>query len=508
MMTASTVLAPLGTTSDMPAAGTFPSAAPPAPTGTPAPTCRVVLDQAGLHVHKLTIADAGVLTAARRHLDQHLPAPRSGASHPPGAPTAPESDDTQEAALLAYVTAALSVGARALSVVASSLDTASLDRSVADLTAKVDASTERALGQLSTAVSAATDSEYGTIPKAVQASLDTLVTKVADLVAGEDAPVRATVTDSVRVVTEQALGEIQRSIGAQADAVRRVLATDAPGSPLHDLRTSLVSGLNESHRRLTGQLTELRTALEVDKATTAVAATAAARSPQHGLDFEAAALDALEHLVHTAGDFLEPTGTTPGVLPRCLKGDGVITLTPATGRPPVATVTGRIVVEVKDRDRAQSVTAWRTLLDEARTNRQATAALAILKSTDQMPGQRRLHALDASTYLIAYDPAVDDADLLTAVFHLLRAQAWHNAFADSGDTSEINLGQLKTAITDLAGALDGFDTLTRHSATARRSLDQLDKTATSLRADLRARAQATLDLLAPEHRTSTTETAA
>lgn len=40
----------------------------------------------------------------------------------------------------------------------------------------------------------------------------------------------AAVTESVRAVTEQALAEAQRAVGAQADAVRRVLAINTPGT--------------------------------------------------------------------------------------------------------------------------------------------------------------------------------------------------------------------------------------------------------------------------------------
>lgn len=243
-------------------------------------------------------------------------------------------------------------------------------------------------------VAAATAPNTGSIPRTVEATLAGMVEQVTALVAGEDAPVRAAVADTVRGVTDQALGEIQRAVAAQADAVRRALATDAPGPPLHDLRKGLVEGLNESHRRLAAQLTELRTALEVDK----TRAAADAKSPQHGIDTEATTLTALERLVHTAGDQLESTGTVPGAIPRCLKGDAVITLSPP------ATLPGRdarVCVEVKDRDRAISLKAWRQLLGEARENRQAVAALGIVKDPAQMPGQRRLHVLDPLTYLVA-----------------------------------------------------------------------------------------------------------
>lgn len=455
----------------------------------PTPGARLSLDPAGLHISALTIADTDFLTGLRHHLDRH--------------DAGEEAFDPVVA--LGYLTTTLSVGARALSVVGTSLDTATLERSVADLTTTVDTSTRQAVEQLAQAITAATDADHGTIPRAVQASLTTLAVEVAALVAGDDAPVRATVTEAVRAVTAQALAEIQRAVGAQADAVRRVLAADSPGSPLFDLKHGLVTGLNESHRRLSGQLAELRTALEIDKATTAATATATAASPRHGLESEAATLAALEELAHTAGDQLEPTGTTPGLEPRCLKGDGVITLTPPPGH---HTATARVVIEVKDRERAQSVSAWRQLLEDARRNRGALAALGIVKSTSQMPGQRRLHALDASTYLLAYDPSVDAPDLLTAVYHLLRAQAWHTALADGRPGDGVDLGRLKTAITDLAGALDGFDALTRHSGAARRSLDQLDKAAGALRADIRGRVEATLDCLTPDSRAGGCATAA
>ncbi|MGN6132836.1 MAG: hypothetical protein ACTHOK_21105 [Nocardioidaceae bacterium] len=471
------------------------SGAPEASSATGTIGTRVALDATGLHLRDVTITDPDVLAGLRRHLAQHTdhaPSPAHTAMDATG--------PVDQAQTLAYVHTALALGARALTVVGTSLDAATLERSVADLTHKVETSTQQALSELTTAIGQVTDSEHGTIPRTIATTLDKLADQVASLVAGEDAPVRAAVTDSVRTVTEQALAEIQRAVGAQADAVRRVLATDAPGSPLHDLKTGLVAGLNESHRRLASQLAELRTALEVDKATTTTAAAAAAKSPRHGLDTETTTLAAVEQIAHTAGDQLEATGTTPGILPRCLKGDGVITLTPPPGR--AGSPSARIVVEVKDRDRPQSPTSWKTLLDEARQNRQAVAALGIVKTTAQMPGQRRLHALDADNYLLAYDPDTDGPDLLVAVYHLLRAQAWHTTLTEGSSRHDVDLPRLKSTVTALADALTGFDALTRHTHAARRSLDQLDKTTTSLRADLHTRVQATLDALTPRAETA------
>ena len=66
--------------------------------------------------------------------------------------------------------------------------------------------------------------------------------------------------EQVASSTQAALTRLDQAVTAathaQADTVRAVLTSDQPGTPLHDLPTHL----------LTGQLHELRTALEVDQA--------------------------------------------------------------------------------------------------------------------------------------------------------------------------------------------------------------------------------------------------
>lgn len=434
---------------------------------------RVTLDADRLHIECLTITDRALLTTAQRYLH-----------HAGGGP------GSSSEVLGRYIATALEVGIRALGVVEASLDLTALDQTVAGLSDRVTTSTDRALEQLAAAVTAATDPGTGAIPRSIETTLQGLVDQVHALVAGQDAPVRTAVTESVREVTEQTLAEVQRGVAAQADAVRRVLATDAPGSPLYELKKGLVEGLNTSHRQLAGQLHELRTALEVDKAQRA----AASKSPQHGIDTETHTLAALEQLAHAAGDRLENTGTIPGVIPRCLKGDAVITLTPPPGH---VGEPARVVIEVKDRDRAQSVTAWAKLLQESRENRRAVAALGIVKTIEQMPGQRRLHVLSPTAYLLAYDPTTDGHDLLQATYHLLRSQAWAATLASAPTGHAVDLAALCGSLAHLTTAIDTFDTLTRHHNAAKRSIDAAEKATNGLRADLHARVETTRKLLQP-----------
>lgn len=155
------------------------------------------------------------------------------------------------------------------------------------------------------------------------------------------------------------------------------------------------------------------------------------------------------------------------------------------------------MIECKDRDRRASVASWAEELDKAMANRQAVAALGLLRSPEQMPGSpRRLHVLSPTSYLVAYDPATDDADLLAAALLLLKAQAWATVLEHHGD-ADVDLTALRSGLADALEALTGFDTLTRHATSARKQLDELDKTTLALRTGLRSRLEATLRLLDP-----------
>ena len=109
-----------------------------------------------------------------------------------------------------------------------------------------------------------------------------------------------------------------------------------------------------------------------------------------------------------------------------------------------------------------------------------------------MAGRRRLHLRRPTSYLLAYNPTRDDPDLLTAAYALLRAHTWADVLAQQKPTHQIDLPALRAGLIEGLAILDGFDQLTRHSSAARRSLDQLDKSSTTLRAELRDRIQTAL----------------
>jgi hypothetical protein len=417
-----------------------------------------------LVVDRLELTGAELLVGARRHIE-----------------TAGEAD------LTGYLTGLVDLGAKASTLAAATVDLAAVESAVTRFTAGLHTTTETELARLTDAVSQATDPQRGAVSVAVNAALAGLADRVGALVAGEQAPVRTAVGDAVREVSGQTLAEVQRALAAQSDLVRRTVSPDSPTSPLHTLKAELLQGLADSHRQLAAQLAELRTGLQVETAR----AEAAASGPAHGRTFEQRTLDVLEALVHPAGDRIEATGTVTGQTPRSMKGDAVITL---ASHPAVGNRRLRIVVEAKDRQQPASAQRWAEELAAAKTNRRATGALAVLRSPEQMPGRRRVHVLDPLTLLVAHDPDVDGPDLLLAAVQLLRVQVIA-AGLEEGRGHGVDLPALRKTLAQAGEELTGFDQLTRHVSSARRSLDDVDKAAGRLRAGLQDRLGRALALL-------------
>ncbi len=303
---------------------------------------------------------------------------------------------------------------------------------------------------------------------------------------------------AVRGVTAQVLAEVQRAIAAQSEALRTAVAADAPGSPLQRLRADLGAGLNESHRRLAGQVTDLRTALEVDKATTQATAAAAAKTPTHGLDYETATLNQLEQLAYAAGDTLTTTGTTPGVIPRRHPPSPHRRRGHRAGPQPRAARPHRPPRHRNQRPRPTHLT--HRVGNWTRPG-PPTAAPSPPSACSAAPSRCPAHPVGCTTCQrpstsSPTTPPPATTPTCSPPPTGCCARAWAAGLEDHGDP-DIDLPALRAGLADALQALSGLETPTKHSASARKQLDDLDKATTTLRTNLRTRLETTLRLLDP-----------
>jgi len=89
---------------------------------------------------------------------------------------------------------------------------------------------------------------------------------------------------------------------------------------------------------------------------------------------------------------------------RSKKGDGVLSIDGGSAR---------VVLEMTDSKRTQ----WNDYLDEAERNRGATASLGLVRDSAQNNGNT-LRSVGARRIILAFDPGIDDPDLLRTVVQL------------------------------------------------------------------------------------------
>jgi hypothetical protein len=371
-----------------------------------------------------------------------------------------------------HVEMLIDIGGKAVAIGSSTLDVDEVKRSLEKFTADVASAAQASVTDLRAAVDKATDSDDGTIARTVSDALESLVRDINAAVQGEKAPLRVAIGDTVKSVTDKALGEVQRALTAHQKAVHSLLSTDSSDSPLNTLKRDLLNSEHETREDIKAQLSDIKTLVEVAREHKATMAKTAIK----GFAYEDQVVEALAELAHGAGDGVEATGSSAGHDGRSKKGDAVITL----GEPAAHGHAISIAVEVKDM--SLGCDAWRRELDAARKNRAATAALGVAREPAFVPGRKRVHVFGPLDIVVAYDPAEDDPWVLYVVYHLLRTQA--AAVVIDGDGKEFDVAALQAKLTKAIDLLDEFDKLDRAVTGARAQLDAVAKSSTKLRTSL------------------------
>jgi hypothetical protein len=171
-------------------------------------------------------------------------------------------------------------------------------------------------------------------------------------------------------------------------------------------------------------------------------------SPRKGFVYEEAMHPLLEAIAARFGDEYVDTSKTPGLIPNCKKGDGVLIITDWPGIPAGG---ARVVFEMSD-SRA-GTRRWNPYLEESERNRGAHAAIALVRHRSQIPRGKDTRAYGTRRIVIAFDPEVDDPDdVLSTVITLVRSRALFEAMKSgtaSSDTASENLTDAQRILEDL-----------------------------------------------------------
>ena len=157
------------------------------------------------------------------------------------------------------------------------------------------------------------------------------------------------------------------------------------------------------------------------------------------------------------GDEYADMSATTGIVARSKKGDGVLSINGGSAR---------VVLEMTDSKR----TEWNDYLDEAERNRGATASLGLVRDPAQNNGNT-IRTIGARRIILAFDPDIDDPDLLRIVVQLLRIAAL--AATSRHDREEIQTADEK--IREALAMLTKIDDIKKSASTIRSNADKIER---------------------------------
>jgi hypothetical protein len=428
-----------------------------------------------LEIRALTIDDRNVVGEARRWT--------TGQRGPIVADTA----ELARADLSAFATEALVLGARTLAVTGQTADARALEHVVkevgektADAASRAAEMTERAVKDASSTVAQVATEAKQAITEADQRSRTELTAAVdaakKDLTAevrrlfGGDSP---ELLDRLQPLLDRFGGELDRRVRASTTellerAARQFDPAD-PTSPMarhaaalaaqHEKATQQVE---RNHAELAAKVEELATALKVQEAKTALEKI----TPAKGGLFEERIHDLLRGVAAGLGDEYASTTLKVGSVARSRKGDGVLRVEGGSTH---------VVLEMTDSTR----TGWGDYFDEAERNRDAVAALGIVRTVEQNGGQS-IRVLGARRLVLAFDPDQDDPEFLRTVVLLLRTVA----IAATARTGPAEIATAEERISHALVQLDRIDAVKKLATGIQKSATKIDSECTGISATI------------------------
>jgi hypothetical protein len=203
----------------------------------------------------------------------------------------------------------------------------------------------------------------------------------------------------------------------------------------------------------------------------------AARSPEHGNEFEAAFGNLLQSICSATGDLYEDTRHVTGNIPRSKVGDHLLTFSPDSATPDV-----RITFETKDRT-ACTMREARAEIEQARANRKAQFGVFIFSPEAAPDGLDTIVRHDNDLFVIwdSNDPRTDV--VIRAAVSISRALARREAEA-AGD---IDAEQLEKTIAGITKQLGRLGEIVKWSSTIVTNGNKIGESAATIRENLQER---------------------
>lgn len=260
-----------------------------------------------------------------------------------------------------------------------------------------------------------------------------------------------------------ALSRLKGLLENTQQAIDSNLTLDSEDSALARLRKELLEILGQ-HSKSNQTFQE-----EVKLALTKMVAQReeAARSTQHGIEFEDRVLDFILHESQKTGDIASRTGEITGLIKSCKVGDAIVELGPDSAAPGVS-----IVVEAKEKDQYPLVKA-REEIETARKNRGAQVGLFVYSSRIAPPevAANSLQRFGSDVFVVwnSDDPATDL--FLKVGLTLCRALCIRET--KQSDAQQADFAAIEKAILEIEKRTDGLSEIETSANTIQKGSEKI-----------------------------------
>jgi len=334
--------------------------------------------------------------------------------------------------------------------------------------------TEGLLHSLSTAMQSALESQRNVILS--EFSLDNGAGALSRLVTELTAK-HGELANGLKTSVDEVIGEfsldkpdsaLSRLVGQVESAQRKIsseFSLDEEGSALARMKKELEQLIEKSHK----ENDEFRAHVRESLAALQARKEESFRSTRHGLEFEQAVFAFLADGGQAAGDVVEHTAGTTGLIKNCKVGDVVLTLGPEH-----AAAGARIVVEAKQ-DASYGLRDALSESEQARKNRQADVGVFVFSKRTANAQIVPLGRYGNDVVLVwdCEDPATDV--ILRAGLSLARALCVRAGI--EREQIDIDFERMQKAMLDVEKQVQGMEDIRKNAQSIRSCADKIEERA-------------------------------
>jgi len=289
----------------------------------------------------------------------------------------------------------------------------------------------------------------GDLVKGFASIIEDMKSDLEALADGEEAPFKNAVVKVLQDADQKIQASVAKEMSKQKEDIATLLDIASPTSPLRALAMQ-IEGIGTAIAKVQEDVTKENAIANVLEA-----------GVVGGLDYEEEVILWVQRIASANGDDCEPTGKITGNVSKSKMGDGVVDLKVG------GNTRARIVLEAKKRH--LSKLEWEKERDGGKANRAATSFIGLCKYLEDMPNGNRVLILDPNSIVVAFNPEIDDPELLVLVYRMVKL----NALSGSGSIDEVNVVDVNTSLEEAVKALAKFSTITKEASAIRTSAEKI-----------------------------------